>query len=105
MNLKEELEKLKYDCNHYSVCCSCEPVTEPEKLWAIPLDYAIEIAEKYAEEMCKKQKEICIIAAWNKHYKQGDSGINAIKPKTQIQIREDLINAPLATEIKNENNN
>lgn len=95
MNPKEEIEKVKFISNG----------TEFDKgLELISKDKSIEIAEKYAEEMCKEQKGICIKVAWNKSYKKGASSINALRPKTPMQVREDLINAPLATEIDNKNN-
>lgn len=58
----------------------------------IDIDKAIEIAEKYAEEMCKRQRELCVLELSKETF--------GLLKHEYIELTNLVHNAPLATEDK-----
>ena len=67
----------------------------------VKLSDALQIAREYAEEYCKKQREICAEVAFTIKQK----GLDGILPDNEKQIMDRILNrinnAPLATEARN----
>ena len=83
MNLAEEMKK---HCNIDDATGGELPTND------IDIDVAIEIAKAYAEEMCKKQNTIC---AYQYYF-------NIEYDMNRGNIKELIINSPLATEGKDD---
>ena len=115
MNLKEEINKnaiiigkrvfcihcgryLRLPNNAIAELCTCGNADEQLKLGDVYITTkdAIEIAEKYAEEMCRKQIELCVEAFIKQRQLFLEFDFD-IKLKETV-FADTIENAPLATE-------
>ena len=60
----------------------------------IPLRDAIKITQEYAEEMCRKQREICQL----EYHLASHPYVYKLRIKEWDEIKSAILNAPLATE-------